>query len=322
MLLRKASLFCVFFSVAALAGQYDFLKKFEQGLPNPVREPRTVARNAEPPPLNLIMAPFYQAISHNNEIHGYVGVGVEFYVPQVGQQLLSAMQALAKAWQLDLVDWKWEHERSRLSFYDPSRGVRYFLQVGHERNEFIESFAHFPVVMYSGHSRLGRGPAFEEFSNYFRLGNIFSTIEVDTRNRYFRDEPLKKTEEFPPEGIVLEGTEYQFQYRGQKDENAHLPADSYTKVIEGGPKDFNATAFLPTPQVIFLWSCENAHYFKVPMRHKLSTQKAILFGTWGVPYHGLITPVSIFYLSLARELSTSLDIVSELNKDENVYTAY
>lgn len=323
MLLRCAFFVGCLVSFPLFAGPYDFLRKFEEGLPHPAREVSAAGpRNAEPPPLNLKMDPYYESITHSGEVRSYVGVGVEFYHPQVASQILSAAKALSDHLQLGLTEWIWEQEKSRLSFFDPQRQVRYFLTVGFERNEFIEALAYFPVVMYSGHSRLGRGPAFEDFSNYFRLGNIYATIEIDTRNRYFRTEPLKKTDEFPPLDVTLGGVEYEYQYRGQKDEYAHLPSDSYTKVIEGGPKDFNAATFMATPQLIFLWSCENSHYFKVPIRKKLTPGKALVFGTWGVPHHGLIAPISIFLISLARELPSSLDFVAELNQDESVYTAY
>lgn len=292
--------------------RYGFLDRFE-GSPG-TWIPETERQGDEDiSPTRVDLLPFYNEFASDKTVTFYIGFGIDAYTLYRMEELFEMLQELGKSFDLNLGDWQLDTAKSMIVFTDLDTSIRYEISVGHERDEFKASFANHEVVMYHGHSRYGRGPAFGDPSNYFRMGDAFKTIEVDVRNRYFRSEPLQLTDQYPPKDIILENETYRYQYRGPKDETSELFSDSYTKNIRGFDTDLRATVFHPGRQIIYLYSCRNYYYFKNPLRALFpEPAEKMIIGTsknggWGTK------PDAVMIISIVRQVATSSQIVSELN---------
>ena len=309
-------------AVSALgAGRYDFLEPINRRLP------RRELEEISPPSfralagLDVPLAKFYGEFEKTKIVKAYLAMGAQFYSPSVAQGFLDALKSINDNLKLGLTDFLITDQA--ISFFDGTRGITYEVTVGHERNDFIDALSEYQVVMYYGHSRHGRGPALDDMTNYFRMGNVFNFLEVDVRNPYFHSEPIINTEQYPTEAVSLEGEEYSFQYRGQKDSSSELPSDSYTKVIPGGDEDLKSAPFSRFKQILFFDSCSNVHYWRDPFRQRFANpQEKLVFGT-AVPVGGRVSVDAILLMSLVRQLKTSDGIAAELNETcKDCYLAY
>ncbi|HAR44509.1 MAG TPA: hypothetical protein DCS07_18070, partial [Bdellovibrionales bacterium] len=297
-------------ATTALAEQYDFLEQFEDRSSAWSRE-ITTAPVERVKPLAGDLQPFYEDFARDGEVTLYIGYGYEAWSPNRATSLYNMMLSLASAYGLRTGNWQLKDQKIR--FTDLNRNIKYRITVGGDRESFINAFANHEVVLYNGHSRYGRGPAFGSFTNYFRMGNVYKKIEVDTRNPYFLQEPMLLTDRYPPLNVILGGWNYQYQYRGQKSFSSNLPADAYTKNIPGMDTDLRRTTFSPGRQIIYLYSCKNIEYWKTPLRTLLPdpTQKFI-FGTDEDGYAGT-KPDAVMVMSIVRRLIHSDQIVRNLN---------
>lgn len=302
---------------------FDFLDRHESRAPTwtPELTPDTAEDVSEPAQASL--TPFLEEFRADGVVKMYIGYGYEAWFPERAGQLYNMLIDLGAYYGLPLDQWSFNGEQIR--FRDWRRGIRYVVRIGTERDEFMGAFESQEVVLYHGHSRYGQGPAFESFSNYFRIGANFPSIEVDTRNRYFRDEPMLLQERFPPRSVNLGGQRFSFQYRGQRDHRSYLPEDSFTKLIPGGDADLKTTRFLPSKQIFYFYSCRNRKYWEESIRgHFPDPTQKLVFGTFRDAF-GSTQPDAVMIISLVRGMTRSGDIVSDLNATgdcDNCFTAY
>lgn len=303
----------------AIPTDYSFLNQFEPPKPGYVPERTTRKFADDPAPLNIAMKNYYSDFHQLEELKIYVGGGAEIYYSGWPSAIFNMLESSNKTLNIGMTDLKLTGQV--ITFKD-KKGLKVRVTIGDERAEFVNSFSNSNVVVYLGHSRYGRGPAFKQMWNYFRLGNVFPIIEVPTDTPAFSKEPLQETETYPALSTQIGGKPYQYQYMGQKDHSSYLPSTSFTKRIEGGPKELETTEWLEGKQLVFLFSCSNVHYFREPLRdlHSDPNEK-LFFGTLR-DAGGVLTGVSVFITSLVQELPTSIDIIRELDKVEPLFTAY
>ena len=94
--------------------------------------------------------------------------------------MVNMFKDLAKTYNLSIKKWNLNNITQQVSFVNAVTGVKYNITFGYERNDYYNAFKNYEVVMYHGHSRYGRGPAFEKYTNYFRIGTKFPGIEVSS----------------------------------------------------------------------------------------------------------------------------------------------
>jgi hypothetical protein len=312
----------VLFTNVLRAGKYDFLERFEIPISAPVE--------ASPPhedilPISLPMSAFYSALGADKKITFYLGFGKDAFHGRRLSELYEMLREISKIFSLGFDHWYIDTDSNVLGFQNPSTGIAYAVTLGHERNEFGDAFKAHDIVMYHGHSRYGRGPAFDSYSHYFRMGDVFPTIEVDVRNSYFLDEEILQADTYPPIPVTIENEDYLYQYRGQKNESSHLTTDAYTKIIRGMDVDLKATPFQAGKQLLWFYSCSNELYWKKSIRKKFPDPKhKLVFGTNNTSYWSA-RPAAVFITSIAREIATSGEIIGELNavKDcADCFTSY
>jgi len=271
------------------------------------------------------LSSFYEEFAQDGNISIYIGYGYEAYFPERAAQIYEMIKVLASHYKINLMNWSFKKDQGSIQFYDPVRKLTYSIKVGSHRNNYIQAFSKYEVVMYHGHSRYGRGPAFGAFENYFRMGRNYSAIEVDTRNPYFQNEPILKTDLYPILSTTLDGELYLYQYRGQKDKLSKLPQNSYTKNIPGKDVDLVNASFLPGRQIFYFYSCKNRKYWRESLRDLFpNSNEKFVIGTYKNGY-GSTKPEAVMIMSLVRQLSNSADVVKDLNSSDdcrNCFTTY
>ena len=149
------------------------------------------------------MAPYYLEFQSKGVVSIFLGWGYEIYSLPRYHTFYSTLQAASEQLHLGLTQWTSAAELPKIGFTDPKNNVRYEITLGHERSDYINAFSHYDVVMYGGHSRHGRGPAFDSFSNYFRMGNVFDQIEIEAENTNFLTEEIQLTSKYPIKSIQI-----------------------------------------------------------------------------------------------------------------------
>ncbi|OFZ20249.1 MAG: hypothetical protein A2X94_15350 [Bdellovibrionales bacterium GWB1_55_8] len=277
------------------------------------------------PELSIDLTPFYRDFAQDGIVNIYMGYGYEAYSPGKGAQLYKMLNLLGSKEDLELLFAPLERDQQTVRFRDVRRGIDYQIQIGPERDDYRRAFSKYEVVMYTGHSRYGRGPAFGTFWNYYRMGDRFETIEVDTRNPYFDFEPIVLTERFPLLKILLGGFPFPYQYRGQQTNTSYLPSTSYTKNIPGGNADLATTKFIPGRQILYFHSCKNRKYWRNAIRSVLTDPaRKVVFGTSNDSFGGA-RPDSVLIISIVRQLARTEEIVSDLNATQDCnqcFTSY
>ncbi|OFZ19030.1 MAG: hypothetical protein A2X94_12205 [Bdellovibrionales bacterium GWB1_55_8] len=298
------------------AGAFDFLNPFDVQ-PSPWI-PESPAYPEEPAdPVQADLTPFYGEFEKDGIVTMYVSYGIGTYYPARGLQIFKMLKALAEHYSLPLVEWELGKDHGSISFRDSKRNIRYSITIGYERNEYIQSFSNYEVVMYHGHSRYGQGPAFQHYQNYFRIGRNFESIEVDGRNIYFKDEPILKTELYAIREARIGSRRFPFQYRGQKDERSELPKTSYTKNIPGKDVDWKNTRFLPGRQIFYFYSCSNRQYWRDSIRElHPDIQQKLVFGTFKLGY-GATKPEALMIISIVNGIKESSGILDVLNSTKD-----
>lgn len=304
--------FCLFNgSLHAQGGKFDFLDKYEVKRPW-TRETVPNLRPSEPQRFNL--SDYYDEFTEDGRVPIYVGIGYEAYYSGYAGALFSMLKELATHYELKIDDFAMSEDGRKITFTVPDRNIAYQIDIGDERNAFMNAFANHEVVIYHGHSRYGRGPAFGSYWNYYRMGSVFPIVEVDVRNSYFLNEPMQDTYSYRPTSIVLDGIKYFYQYQGGKDEGNYLPDNSYTKRIPGYDRDFRKTRFWKGRQLYFFYSCSNVNYFKKPIRRKFPDKDdRFIFGTKSEGYWGE-KPLAVFIMSVVRKVADSTVILDDLTK--------
>jgi hypothetical protein len=310
---RFFSFFLILLATQAFAkGKYDFLNKFDRA-PREWAVEKPVLRDEPVEALSQELTGYYEEFQEEDEIKIFYGFGYQSYVDNKETDFYAMLQALATEQGMKLTDWNLSNDKKTIRFVDSATKMPYVITLSHERNEFAHSFADHNIVMYHGHSRYGRGPAFDSFHNYFRMGNVFPTIEVDTRNPYFQTEPMELTEQYPPQSVTLDGKPYQYQYVGQKTESSYLPADAYTKNIPGMDEDFKNAKFYDGKQLFYLYSCSNVEYWKNPIREQFpDSGDRFVFGTKD-PGYWSEKPAAVFLMSVVQGVKSSDEITKRLN---------
>jgi hypothetical protein len=157
------------------------------------------------------------------------------------------------------------------------------------------------------------------------MGSVYSTIEVTAQNPYFLMEPIQLTGQYRVQTADIDGKNYSYQYRGQKNEESYLDPAAYTKNIPGLDKDLRQVSFPSKKQIFYFYSCNNIDYFKSPLRRMMpKSSEKMIFGTDNEGWWGT-KPDAVFIMSIARGVSSSSGIVSELNAThdcENCFIAY
>lgn len=273
--------------------------------------------------VNINLGEYYREFREDKKVTMYMGYGYESYFEGRFTQLYNMLLSLSSYYGLPLNNWFFNG--SRIRFRDYQRGIDYVIDLGASRNEYIDAFSNYEIVLYHGHSRYGQGPAFGTFWNYFRIGSNFETIEVDTRNPYFQKEPILKTDRYDLKSINIGGQKYPYQYRGQKDHRSYLPDDSFTKIIPGLTADLEKTKFLPKRQIFYFYSCKNRKYWRDSLRKFFpDVNQKFVFGTKEDAWGGT-KPEAVMIISLVRGLLNSERIVDELNATNdcaNCFTTY
>lgn len=277
--------------------------------------------------LDIDMKPFYEDFATDGIITFFVGYGNEGYYPERGEQIFEMLKAMGAHFNLQLTDWALtkDADKTTIGFRDAGRNLSYFITVQGERNAFADAFSRNEVVMYHGHSRYGRGPAFGKFENYFRMGHKHRTVEVDARNPYFKTEPILRTRRYPAKNLSWDGEALRYQYRGPKSDESYLAEDSYTKNIPGRSTDLVRAGFLPGRQIFYFYSCLNRDYWRKPIRdlHPDPNRK-LVFGTYKIGY-GSTKPEAVMIMSVVRQLSKTTSVLRDLNATrdcDNCFTAY
>lgn len=269
------------------------------------------------------LIPFYEEFSQDGEVSFYLGSG---YQAQRDTRASETAQKIRE--QLDEnhaspAGWLFDSKKEELRF---SLGeTRYRVQFGHERDEFQRAFSQYEIVLYHGHSRYGRGPAFGSPTNYFRMSGLFPSLEVESENPYFLGESAVDTDEYPLKSFRLGEERLPYQYRGGRNPTAGLSSASHTKRIRGGDADFQATPFLPGRQIIYFYSCANINYFKKPIRKRFpDPSQKFVFGTDDTSYWGSM-PQAVLIADVALGTSASSEILQDLNETRdcvNCFTTY
>ena len=318
---KKSVLLFLVLTLPVFGGNYEYLKKFESDFKWPIPEKATVQSTLEASP-EIHLGDYYSEFQQDHIVTVYVGGGAEFFqIEHSPRNIFDQVSSLNENEKLGLTNLKFDSNKW-ISFYDPKRQLTFKITVGGERNEFIEALANYEVIVYMGHARYGRGPAFEQMWNYFRMGYEFPTIELDVRNKYFFGEPLLNLVEYPAQNITLGNEQFQYQYRGQKVESSYLPTDSYTKVIEGNAKDLMGASYLEGKQ-IFLWhSCSSEPHWRPALRELFSDPKEKLFYGTTHEVGGSYTPTAVLISSLVKQLGTSIALLNELKKVEPKFVAF
>lgn len=276
-----------------------------------------------PSPLNRPLADYYQAIKSDGVVNMYYGLGMDHYHSDAHLFFHAKLKEQFTKDRLTVDDLRWE-DRDTLAF--TYNAVRYFVRLGNERNEFAEALNRYEVVMYGGHSRYGVGPVFQSYDSYFRMGYDYSSIEVDTRNPYFKNEKILEAMKYPVKSISFPEGADEYQYRGVKEEYSKLPSDSYTIRIEGNGRDLRDASFLPGKQLFLLKSCSNVYYWKTPLRAKFPDSNEKLFFGTNEDTHGKQDAFVVFIAAVMKETSRTTEVISALNKTNecgtNCFTAY
>jgi hypothetical protein len=269
---------------------------------------------------NLIR--FYQAFAEDGVVSIYFGMGHQMYQSGVDETLFLMVRGWAKERHLALAEFAFDRHNRSFEFRRTTDGVFFRVVIGNDREAFAAALASTDIVMYQGHSRFGRGMAFRDFADYFRMGSEWPVIEVDTRNPSFAGEWILDQSFYPLREIVVNGMRDFFQYRGQKNETAFLPEDSYTIRIEGNAKDFRSARYLPGRQMFWLYSCKNQQYWATSIRRKFpSRQEKYFFGTIDDSFWGL-EPAALFLLDVAANVRSSQSILRSLNSTTDCYRCF
>ena len=306
----------------AETGDYDFLEQYEDYSVAWTPEVTPVSTKRTPP-LAIDLAPFYRDFIKDGEVSLSISYGYEAFTPSRARSLFNMMVSLASHYGLRIGNWQFNG--SAIQFIDLIHNIKYRVTINGDRENFIQALAKNEIVLYNGHSRYGRGPTFGNFWNYFRMGDNFKTIEVDTRNPYFQTDPMQLTDTYPPQRVNLGGGSYEYQYRGQKLFSSYLPQDSYTKNIPGLDTDLRRAAFYPGRQIVYLYSCKNIEYWKKPLRNLLpDANQKFIFGTDDDGYGGT-KPDAVMIMSIVRRIANSNQVLRELNATgdcNNCFTSY
>lgn len=308
----------------ASQSSFDFLNPFDiQPWPWLVETPDDLLAQAES--VSVDLAPFFEEFEADGHVSIYIGYGVGTYYPERTRQILKMLMTLATHFNIPLSDWELDTNEGLISFRNSTRNIQYTIKVGYERNEFMDSFSKYEVVMYHGHSRYGQGPAFQNYQNYFRMGGRFKTAEVDARNVYFRNEPILRTERYPVQRIQIGSYLYSYQYRGGMRKESKLPATSYTKIIPGKATDWVNTRFLKGRQLFYFYSCKNRKYWREAIRDLFpDVRKKAVIGTFKNGFGGT-KPDALMLLSIVNRTTDSSAVIDLLNttKDcDKCFTTY
>lgn len=315
-------------SISAIAaersGKYSFLDQFDKQ-PRPFIPEKTDTPEEPSDTLSVRLDPFYRDFEADRNVSFFVGYGYQSYYPERARQIMEMLKVLGVHYGLTLEQWSLTPDNRVITFRNARNGINYKVTVENERDAYARAFSEYDVVIYHGHSRYGQGPAFDSFQNYFRMGRNFETIEVDTRNRYFAEEPIQKTDIYPLYTADLNGRRYLYQYRGGRDYRSELSQQSFTVNIPGKDLDLRRTRFLQGKQLFYFYSCKNREYFRESLRDLFPdvNHKAVI-GTYR-DGHGSTKPDALMIMSVVRHAYDSVEVVNELNETgdcDKCFTSY
>lgn len=324
---RFAFYICVFFVISCQEQAGEFTSKFkkirpfDQPLSSDLVEkpsfPETDRLKRDP--IHVDLTSMQNTFAEDGELTIYFGLGKDAYYPKSAVNFKAMLEALFEG-QENISTPVLTGES--IKFHNLNRNLDVIIEVGKERNTYKTAYKTHDIIMYSGHSRYGRGPAFESYSNYFRMGKNWPKIEVDTRNTYFLDEPILDQTKFS----LLENPnilgEDVYQYRGKKVSSSHLGDDAYTILIEGLGKDFLNTEFRGDHQIFLYSSCSNADYWEETVREMFPDPAEVLvFGTQGVTT-GSMSPLAVFVYHLTLGEKSTAIILDDMNNSYSCKGCY
>ena len=279
---------------------------------------------------NQELAPYYEEFAELEEIKIYIGWGKDAWEPNRFGSFLNVLINTMNFQRLNIVNFRLDQQNMRVNFTSRWNNKKYLIQGGYDREGYISALKDFDAVIYHGHSRYGRGPAFESYQNYFRLGKNHDMIEVSANNRYFIFENILNQDQYPPKvgySANNPNEEIYFQYRGGLVESSELSPDSFTVQIEANAKDFNNAEFKDGKQMFFFYSCKNRKYWENPFRERFPDKAdKIVFGTKKDSYW-LSNSSVVFILGLVKQIPSSKAMVAEMEQSRDncvpdCYTSY
>lgn len=279
------------------------------------REHTPHIQRAQVTPEAFDLGSVYDDFKQDGVISIYFGMGYEMYQSGNEETFALMLKGMLRGSTETISNFTYNSHTRTASFIRDSDQIKFQITIGGERNEWIDAWDDKEVIMYHGHSRYGMGPTFGGWNNYFRMGQEFDTIEVDTRNRYFHTEPFASRARHPVQRARVNGEDIEYQYRGALDSRSKLPSSSYTKQIESHGKDLREVKAIGTSrsQIFWLYSCKNYQYWRDELRQKFPhTSTVAIFGTiddsmWG------FQPSLTFVFELVNGNTNASEITSRLN---------
>lgn len=311
----KLILSALFFSTAfsASASDYSWLKIFdkapEQWAFEETREIHSLHNEAS---AEADLTSFYDHFEKDKKVTIGIAWGQDADESWRPSGLEQALQTLLTQQGIETSEWTHDAAKKQISFRKTEGAVLYVISYSMERNDYIRYYKKNEIVMYHGHSRYGRGPAFGSYTNYFRLGLRWETIEVETNNPYFLNEPIMLQDQYPVSEITIDTKVYPFQYQGGKTEGSYLYSD-YVKNVEGNGIDFMNADFKAGKQIFWYYSCKNKGYWKKAIRTKFpNTNEKFVFGTL-VDGYWSNAPAATFIANVVGRKTSSSEVVQTLN---------
>ena len=127
---------------------------------------------------NQDMSEFYETFNDQEEIKIYIGWGKDAWDQGRFSHFINVLINTINYQRLNIIDFKLNNNTLQAQFKSRINNKTYFIQGGFERDAYIAALKNYDIVIYHGHSRYGRGPAFEKYQNYFRLGTNHDFIAV------------------------------------------------------------------------------------------------------------------------------------------------
>ena len=263
-------------------------------------------------PINVELKEYYEEFAQDGVVTIYLAHGKDGYNSYKNEQIFAMLKKAKVKEKLPISKINYDKNVRKISFKNIITGVWYKITLGHERDEYAKSYNRYEVVMYHGHSRYGRGPAFEAYDNYFRIGRQFLGIEVRANNMYFQKSDVALLNDYPLKTKVLNDEEVFYQYMGGKTTGSYLGKD--LPVINVKPnEDFENAKLLPGKQIIWYQSCSNIHYWRRPFRERFpDTENKLVIGS-NIPSTWSSLPTISFFSDLIKETKTSVEIVENMN---------
>ena len=227
MYLIKLPVILLFLVSYSSLAKYDYLDEVEKNklvkMSNFEGVPLYISKSKKKFAINdYSLKNYFNDFQKDGLLNIYIGFGKDAYDKDSSKELLTYLAELNKGEALGWTNIILNKTKNTISFEAGALDIE--VQIGSIRSEYISSFSKYDVIMYHGHSRLGRGPAFEHYTNYFRMGTQFTTVEVDALLPAFLNEEIKMLQDY----LELESLRFDnaFSYNITIDDNLNTNLSS------------------------------------------------------------------------------------------------